>query len=86
MTQPFPLVINFEGDYGMKVFMIDPELTIDEMASYVRGELEGVILRPLPADTKLSVLRNSDGSAVDGGVKVGDAGFIKLEAFDIVCA
>lgn len=83
MSEPLPLVINFEGDYGMKMFMVDPAITVGELAADVRDQLVGTILKPLPGGAELSVFRNSDGSAVPAATVIGEAGFVKLEALDI---
>ena len=81
----FPLVINFQGDYGMKVMMVDPvESTIGDVAKVARDELVGVILKPLPAGTMLVVKRHGTDEVLDGSLKVADAGLVRLEALDIV--
>lgn len=84
--QSFPLVINFQGDYGMKLLMVDPQATIDQVAQLAKDNLVGVLLKPLPEGTKLEVRRHQDETALDGGLKVADAGFVKMEALDIVHA
>ncbi len=83
-TAPFPLVINFQGDYGMKLLMVDPGATLDEVAQLASDQLTGVVVKPRPAGTTLRVRRHIDGAFLDGSLKVGDAGFIRMEAVDIV--
>ena len=83
----FPLVINFQGDYGMKVLMVDPlTTTIADIARIAHDELVGVVVKPLPHGTRLIVRRHGSDQPLDDGLKVADAGFVKLEALDIVHA
>lgn len=86
MAEPFPLVINFEGDYGMKLFLVDPAKTLDQVAAEVRDALVGVLLRPLPPGTGLAIRRNADGSPLDGSLTVAEADLIEMEALDILHA
>ncbi|PWR19505.1 toluene-4-monooxygenase system B family protein [Zavarzinia aquatilis] len=81
----FPLVINFQGDYGMKVMMVDPDTTtIGEVARIAHDELVGVVVKPLPPGTRLVVRRHTDGQPLDDGKTVAAAGLVFLEAVDIV--
>ncbi|MFG1294250.1 toluene-4-monooxygenase system B family protein [Xanthobacter variabilis] len=81
----FPLVINFQGDYGMKVLMVDPSTTtIGDVARIAHDELVGVVVKPLPHGTRLVVRKHDDGSLLDDGLKIAEAGLVRLEALDIV--
>lgn len=81
----FPLVINFQGDYGMKVLLVDPEATtIGDVARIAHDELVGVVVKPLPPGTRLVVRKHDDGRVLDDALKVGEAGLVRLEAIDIV--
>lgn len=82
----FPLVINFQGDYGMKLLMVDPEATLGEVVEQAKQNLVGVVLKPIPAGVKLEVRRHQEPEALDPGLKVGEAGLIRMEALDIVHA
>ncbi|CCB65465.1 toluene-4-monooxygenase system B family protein [Hyphomicrobium sp. MC1] len=84
MSDQFPLVINFQGDYGMKLLLVDPQSTIDQVAAKARDTLVGIVVRPLPEGATLKVRRHGDASVLDGNMKVADAGFVKMEALDIV--
>lgn len=86
MSEQFPLVISFQGDYGMKLLMVDPQSTLSQVAEMAKGALVGVLLKPLPEGTKLIVRRHGEKDVLDGSMKVADAGFIKMEALDIVHA
>ena len=79
----FPLVINFEGDYGMKVLLVDPEATMDDVARIARDNLVGVVLKPLPPNTILRVRRHGESQPLASALKVRDAGFVKMETVDI---
>lgn len=79
----FPLVINFEGDYGMKVLLVDPDATMDDIARIAKDNLVGVVLKPLPPNTILRVRRHGDHQPLAGSLKVRDAGFVKMETVDI---
>jgi toluene monooxygenase system protein B len=86
MSELFPLVINFQGDYGMKVLMVDPQATVGDVAQLAKDGLVGVVVKPLPEGTVLVVKRHGEGAVLDNSLKVADAGFIKMEALDIVHA
>jgi toluene monooxygenase system protein B len=86
MADQFPLVINFQGDYGMKLLLVDPQTTINQVAQLAKDSLVGVVVKPLPEGTVLVVRRHGESAALDGSVKVADAGFVKMEALDIVHA
>jgi hypothetical protein len=79
----FPLVCNFEGDYGMKLLVVDTNDTMDAVADQARRALVGVVVkRPRPGAT-LRVSRHGEGRNLPRDLKVGDANFIKMEAVDI---
>jgi len=85
--ETFPLVINFQGDYGMKVMMVDPlTTTIADVARIAHDELVGVVVKPLPPGTRLVVRRHGTQQTIDAALRVADAGFVRLEALDIVHA
>lgn len=86
MSEQFPLVINFQGDYGMKLLMVDPQTTLGQVAEIAKEALVGVLLKPLPEGTTLVVRRHGEKTALDSALKIADAGFIKMEALDIVHA
>ena len=54
----FPLVINFQGDYGMKVLMVADDSTMDDVARIAKEQLVGVVVRPLKAGARLVVKRH----------------------------
>lgn len=81
----FPLVINFQGDYGMKVMLVNPDTTtIGDVARIAHDELVGVVVKPLPPDTRLVVRRHDDGAPLENGLTVAASGLGWLEAVDIV--
>lgn len=86
MSEQFPLVINFQGDYGMKLLLVDPQSTLNQVVEMAKSALVGVLLKPIPEGTKLVVRRHGEKDVLDGSIKVADAGFIKMEALDIVHA
>lgn len=81
----FPIVINYQGDYGMKVMMVDPATTtIGDVARIAHDELTGVVVKPLPAGATLIVRRHDTGVVVDDTLTVSAAGLVRMEALDIV--
>ncbi len=82
--ETFPLVINFQGDYGMKLLIVDAGATIDEVAKLASNQLVGVVIKPLPEGARLRVRRHSDQVFLDGDVKIEAAGLVRMEALDIV--
>jgi hypothetical protein len=82
----FPLVINFQGDYGMKLLMVDPTATLADVIEQAKQNLIGVVLKPLPAGVTLEVRRHREAAALDPSLKVGEAGLLRMEALDIVHA
>lgn len=86
MSELFPLVIYFQGDYGMKLLMVDPQATIGKVAELAKDALVGVVVKPLPEGTRLAVHRHGEKAVLDSSMKVADAGFIKMEALDILHA
>jgi len=84
MSEQFPLVINFQGDYGMKLLLVDPQATLDHVVELAKDALIGVVVKPLPEGTKLIVRRHGESSPLDSSKKVADFGFVKMEALDIV--
>ena len=83
-TQPFPLVINFQGDYGMKLLLVDAGSTIDEVAQQAMDKLVGVVIKPLTEGARLHVRRHADQVFLDGSLKIANAGLVRMEALDIV--
>lgn len=79
----FPLVINFEGDYGMKVIMVDPGKTMAEVAQIAADQLVGVVVKQLPPNTKLAVRRHGEVEPLSDSLRVADAGFVRMETIDI---
>jgi toluene monooxygenase system protein B len=82
----FPLVVNFEGDYGMKVLMVPEESTMDDVARIAKEQLVGVVVKPLKPGAALVVKRHGAAAALSGSLKVKDAGFVKMETLDILVA
>lgn len=84
MSEQFPLVINFQGDYGMKLLLVDPQSTLDHVVELAKDALIGVVVKPLPEGTKLIVRRHGESATLDSSKRVADFGFVKMEALDIV--
>lgn len=86
MSEQFPLVINFQGDYGMKLLLVDPQSTLSQVVEIAKEALVGVVVKPIPQGTDLIVRRHGDSAILDSSKKVADFGFVKMEALDIVHA
>ena len=82
----FPLVINFEGDYGMKVLMVAEDATMDDVARIAKEQLAGVVVKPLKPGARLTVKRHGASEVLSGSLKVRDARFLKMETLDILVA
>ena len=82
----FPLVINLERDYGMKVILFDPANTIADVIRIVTEQLVGVVVKPFPRGTVLTARRHGSDAVLPADLKIADAGFVKMETIDIVSA
>ncbi len=80
----FPLVCNFEGDYGMKLLLVDTNDTMDAVAEQARRALVGVVVKRPRAGSVLRVRRHGEQRSLPRELKVGDGGFLRMEAVDIV--
>ena len=80
----FPLVISFQGDYGMKVIMVPPGATMGEVATIASDQLVGVVVKPPPAGTTLKVHRYGEAEALPDALTIGEAGFIAMETLEIL--
>ena len=80
----FPLVCNFQGDYGMKLLVVDSQDTMDGVAQKAKDLLVGVVVKPLKSGTVLRVTRHGESDYLPRNLKVGDAGFVQMEAVDIL--
>lgn len=79
----FPLVVNFIGDYGFKVVLVDDALTIGQVASEAARQLAGVVVAPLAPGETLSVKLPGKAVPLPDNVKLVDAGLIHLETVEI---
>ena len=84
MANLFPLVCNFEGDYGMKLLMVDEESTMDMIANQAASALVGVLVKKPKPGSIYRISRHCEDEKLPRDLKVKDAGFIKMEAIDIV--
>jgi hypothetical protein len=79
----FPLVCNYEADYGMKLLVVDTEDTMDAVAEQARKALVGVVAKPPRPNAVLRVRRHTGGGPLPRDLKVRDARFVQMEAVDI---
>lgn len=79
----FPLVVNFVGDYGFKVLLVDDALTIGDVAQEAARQLAGVVVAPLAPGESLSVKLPGRAVPLPDDVKLVDAGLIHLETVEI---
>lgn len=82
----FPLVCNFQGDYGMKLLMVDTNDTMDSVADKAKNALVGVVVKRPKAGSILRVIRHGEDQPLPREMKVNEAGFVRMEAVDIVLA
>lgn len=54
----FPLVLNFEGDYGMKLLMVDAQDTMDHVIDKAKAALVGVVVKQPKQGTQFHVRRH----------------------------
>ncbi len=80
----FPLVCNFQGDYGMKILMADSGDTMDIVAQKARDALVGVVVKAPRPGTVLRVRRHHTEEFLPGDLTIEKAQFVKLEAVDII--
>jgi hypothetical protein len=79
----FPLVCNYEGDYGMKLLVVDTVDTMDAVADRAKKALVGVVVKPPRPSAVLRVRRHGERIPLPRDMKVGEANFIQMEAVDI---
>lgn len=79
----FPLVVNFIGDYGCKVLLVEDDLTIGDVAREAARQLAGVVVAPLAPGETLSVKLPGKDVPLPDDVKLADAGLIHLESIEI---
>ncbi|MET4806178.1 toluene-4-monooxygenase system B family protein [Limibacillus sp. MBR-115] len=79
----FPLVCNFEGDYGLKLLMVDEDNTIDEVVDRAVELLSGVVV-PKVTDRQLLLAKIQDGNdALDANATVKALGLTPMEVVEI---
>lgn len=79
----FPLVVNFVGDYGCKVLLVEDDLTIADVAREAARQLAGVVVAPLAPGETLSVKLPGSDVPLPDDVKLADAGLVHLETIEI---
>lgn len=79
----FPLVCNYEGDYGMKLLVVDTADTMDSVAEQAKKALVGVVVKAPRANAVLRVRRHGDLDPFPRTLKVGEASFVRMEAVDV---
>jgi Toluene-4-monooxygenase system protein B (TmoB) len=79
----FPLVCNYEGDYGMKLLMVDSEDTMDDVARRAKEALVGVVVRAPRRNAILRVRRHRAREPLPRTLKVGNGQFVLMETVDI---
>jgi hypothetical protein len=79
----FPLVVNFIGDYGCKVLLVEDDLTIGDVAREAARQLAGVVVEPLAPGETLSVKLPGKDVPLPDDVKLADAGLVHLETIEI---
>ena len=79
----FPLVVNFIGDYGCKVLLVEDDLTIADVASEAARQLAGVVVAPLAPGETLSVKLPGNDVPLPNDVKLADAGLVHLETIEL---
>ena len=79
----FPLVCNFQGDYGMKLLMVDSEDTMDAVADKAKSALVGVVVKAPKHGAVLRVSRHGEREFLARNLRVSEARFVQMEAVDI---
>lgn len=79
----FPLACNFQGDYAMKLLVVDTNDTMDDIAEKAKKALVGVVVKEPKAGSVLRVSRHGERAYLPRDLKVADAKFVQLEAVDI---
>lgn len=83
MTQ-FPLIFNFQYDYGIKLVMVDTEDTMDEVARKSAYHAAGKLVKAPPPEAVLRVRVQGERSPLPRDLKVKDSGFVKMECVQIL--
>jgi hypothetical protein len=79
----FALVCNYEGDYGMKLLMVDSDATMADVARIAKENIAGVFVPQPRPGTTLHVRRHGHVEPLASGMTVAQAGFISGETIDI---
>ena len=82
----FPLVCNFQGDYGMKLLVVDSNDTMDSVIDKAKEAVIGVFVKAPKPGTTFRVSRHGCFEYLPQDLKVADAGFVQMEAIDITIA
>jgi len=80
----FALVCNYEGDYGMKLLMVDSNDTMDDIARIARENIASVFVPEPPPGTHLRVRKHGGEEFIAHALTVADAGFVSMETVDII--
>lgn len=79
----FPLACNFQGDYAMKLLIVDTNDTMDDIIEKAKKALVGVVVKAPKAGEVLRVSRHGEREYLPRDLKVADANFVQMEAVDI---
>ena len=80
----FALVCNYEGDYGMKVLMVDSDDTMADVARIARENIASVFVPEPPPGSQLRVRRHGTDEFLSPDLTITDAGFVVMETVDII--
>lgn len=80
----FALACNYEGDYAIKLLMVDSENTMAEVAGIAKDRIAGVFVREPGPDVRLRVRRHGKTELLPDDLKISDAGFIQMETVDVI--
>ncbi len=79
----FPLACNFQGDYAMKLLIVDTNDTMDDVVEKAKQALVGVVVKAPKSGDVLRVSRHGEREYLPRHLKVADARFVRMEAVDI---
>lgn len=79
----FALALNYEGDYGMKLLMVDTTNTMEEVVRIASENLVGVLVPPPPPGTLMRIRRHGQSEPLPPQMTIAEAGFISMETVDV---
>lgn len=80
----FAIVCNFQGDYGMKLLMVNPEDSMQDVARIAKENIAGIFVPELQPGEQVRVRRHGTHEFLPEGLTVSAAEFVQGETLDFL--